>query len=735
MFNSRQVDDVTKKALKATKAAAKTGVRAGKTSLVETTMSVKEAKKDAQKKTSKNNSKKEKAQKTFNLKDFLAPDGADPTQTNHFTLIDNGIQYFTRSFYVSQLPKRGKFAEVFDQLFHFKNCNSTIYIDPVSIGDAIEKLDNDLTTIEAEILTSKDDTNRRRKMQDKYSEAEFFQRTLEGRDNKLFRVTFILTLMETSLDELDRRTSEFVYKAKDSGIELVSFYANHEMAFRLNKPFNIVGVSSFVSNFLVGVKWHQMDLYSLSTIYSHTSAEFYHENGLVIGRNILTGGYPVAYDIYDKSHSNQNIFFAGSSGYGKSSTIKKLMRLFNTMLDQRFVVLDTENIKGRGEFSDIIDELGGYRFEFAPNSTNILNPFEINAEEVYSVESGTYERTLKLSEKIPYTTSIILSLIANHAETIHSNAMVRIVKDIVTSQFRRIGLYEGDASSLYTQETVVEDGKVITHTRKKALPTLTDFFVQAVLEKLANEEPTKRTEYLNLIDGLSNFVRDIRICENGCGKVYTSTEFDQTKGQCECGGKISMIQGSFAFFDGQTSTDVDLTLENYPAISVDVSSVPKDYRPKAMMIGLNYIMESIIKRNSENPQKALKIALINDEQHKTFNQPENRNMIVEAARIFRKRNAGIWSVTQSINDYTLYEECKSIVTQSDTAFIFRHKRADYDALKTLLDNVNESDINFIMNASKGDVFIRDVGGNARVKIDLLPMEMSFSNSNLELEKR
>lgn len=735
MFNTKKLEDVSKKTLKATKSAAKTGARVGKASIVDATMSIKDAKKDAIKKGNQISSKKDKALKIFDLKSFLAPDGADPEQTNHFTIVDNGIEFYTRSFYVSNLPKRGKFAEVFDQLFQFKNCNSTVYIDPVTISDAIEKLDNDLTTIEAEIMTAKDDTNRRRKMQGKYSEAEFFQRTLEGRDNKLFRVAFIFTLMERSVDELDRRTSEFVYKGKDSGIELVSFYANHEKAFKLNKPFNIVGVSSLVDNFLVGLKWHQMDLYSLSTIYAHTSTEFYHENGLVIGRNILTGGYPVAYDIHDKSHSNQNIFVAGTSGYGKSSTVKKLIRLFNTMCDQRFVVLDTEVIKGRGEFSDIVDELGGYRFDFQPNSTNVLNPFEINVEEVYSVESGNYEKTLKLAEKIPYTTSIILSLISNHEETIHSNTMVRCVKDIVSELFRNIGLVEGDASSLYFTDSSVEDGKIITTNKKKALPTITEFFIKAVIEKLNNHEPTKRLEYLNLIDGLSNFVRDLRICEHGCGKVFTSEEFEAKEGLCDCKHKISIIQGSFSSFDGQTSSDVDLTLENFPIISVDVSNVPKDYLPKAMMVGLNFIMESIIKRNSENPQKAMKVALINDEQHKTFRQAVNRAMITEAVRIVRKRNAGLWSITQSVNDYTLYEECKAIVTQSDTAFIFRHKRADYDALKMLLDNVNESDLNFIMNASKGEVFIRDVAGNARCKIDLLPIEMRYSNSNLELEKR
>ena len=119
----------------------------------------------------------------------------------------------------------------------------------------------------------KRDTNRRRKLGNKYSEAEFFQTMLEGRDNKLFEVAFLFTLMESSVEELDRRTSEFVYKAKDSGIEIISFYANQEMAFKLNKPFNIKTVSDFTSNLLIGVKWHPMDLYSLSTIFAHTSSE------------------------------------------------------------------------------------------------------------------------------------------------------------------------------------------------------------------------------------------------------------------------------------------------------------------------------------------------------------------------------------------------------------------------------------------------------------------------------
>ena len=153
-----------------------------------------------------------------------------------------------------------------------------------------------------------------------------------------------------------------------------------------------------------------------------------------------------------------------------------------------------------------------------------------------------------------------------------------------------------------------------------------------------------------------------------------------------------------------------------------------------MMIGINFILETLIKKNSENPQKAKRITFVNDEQHKAFRRQENRDNIIEAVRIVRKRNAGLWSITQSINDYTLYDEAKVIVTQSDAAFVLKHKNADFDSLKKLLDNVNESDINFVINANQGELLLIDPSGKARVKVDLLPIEMNFSNTNLDLEK-
>ncbi len=671
------------------------------------------------------------------LKGLLAPDGANAMNTNHFELNDNGVTYYSRSFYISQMPKRGKFVETFEGLFKFRNCNTTTYIDPVNTAESIKKIDDNLTTIEAELLDAQDksDTNRIRKLRGKYSEAEFFQRSLEGRENKAFNVAFIFTLSETDLEELDRRTSEFVFKARNSGIELVSFYANQEMAFKLNKPFNIKQVAGFTTNLLAGMKWHPMDLYSLSTIFAHTSTEFYHENGLVIGRNILTGGHPVAYDTHDKSHRNQNLFIAGASGSGKSATIKKLIRLFSTIWDMKFVILDVDNIKGSGEFNDIVRELGGYTFKLQPGSDNVLNPFEISDEEVYNEETGSYKNTLKLVEKLPYTTNIILSLASGSKGKDDVNIVERITNDIIMTLYREIGLKEGEPDSLYTSEVAVVGGKPIQVKTKKVLPTLSDFLTKAIHKKLKNEEALYHKEYISLIAGLSKYVRELHVCEFGCGTVHTREEVEEHKGICKnCDKEISSIVGAFSFFDGQTSSDEELNFDNYPVISIDVSGVPAEYLSKAMLIGLNFIMETIIKKNSENVETAKKVAFVNDEQHKTFHLPENRAIISTSARILRKRNAGLWSITQSINDYTLYDDTKTIVTQSDSAFIFKHKNADRESLKLLLDDVNNSDLDFICSAKIGEVFLSDAAGKARVKIDLLPIEMEFANTNLELEK-
>ncbi len=696
---------------------------------------IKEVTDHSKKKKSKSPDKKNRS--LFDMKSFLAPDGANPTNTNHFELNDNGVQYFCRSFYISELPVSGNFAQTFDAVFGYKDLDSTIYVEPIRINDAISSLDNDLSTIEAEQISAnkESDTNRYRKLNHKYNEAQSFQSTLETRQNKMFNVAFVFTIKVTNLEQLDRSTADLVYKAKDSGIELVSFYGNQIAGFKLNKPFNNPKIDSKMKNMLIGVKWHSMDLYSLSTIYAHTSSEFYHENGLIIGRNILTGGHPVSFDIHDESHKNQNIFFAGASGAGKSSTVKKLIRLYSTIKDQKFAVLDVENIKGRGEYSDIVDAMGGYRFELKANSSNVINPFEISDEDQYDFATGDTNKTLKLVEKIPYTSNIILSLISVSDNQKHSNVMVRIVNDIVFDLYRGIGLVEGDAESLYTISNVNVEGKIVNQKVKKNLPTLSSFFKEAVCRKLDNKEPLYHKEYIDLIAGLSNYIREVHVCEHGCGTSYSIDEVNESNARCpNCNGKISSVVGPFNFFDGETTCDEELNFDNYPIISIDVSSVPKEYLDKAMVIGMNYINESLIKRNSEDPMKAKNITVINDEQHKSFVQKENRDMIIYSSRVYRKRNAGIWSLTQSVNDYTLYDEAKTIVTQSDVAFILKHKNADRESLSVLLDDVNASDLNFITSANRGDIFLSAPIGKARVKIDLLDIEMKFANTDLNKER-
>lgn len=118
-----------------------------------------------------------------------------------------------------------------------------------------------------------------------------------------------------------------------------------------------------------------------------------------------------------------------------------------------------------------------------------------------------------------------------------------------------------------------------------------------------------------------------------------------------------------------------------PAINIDVSQLPENDRPLGLVIASNYLNENIIKKNSANPKKLRKRAILLDEAHRTFPYPELRRFWSDLYRSARKRYIAPICCTQSLEDFRLYDETKEIVKQSPMIFLLRQDAVDKDYIR------------------------------------------------------
>lgn len=222
---------------------------------------------------------------------------------------------------------------------------------------------------------------------------------------------------------------------------------------------------------------------------------------------------------------------------------------------------------------------------------------------------------------------------------------------------------------------------------KKPLPTITELYIEVLKRQKRNTYEHHTRGYALILDGLKKYVRELYYVPD-IVKILTGEEYNQlpmdNEGhryyEMEDGKQrdVIAIRGTRPFYDGQSTIKVDL---DTPAINIDVSQLPENDRPLGLVIASNYLNENIIKKNSANPKKLRKRAILLDEAHRTFPYPELRRFWSDLYRSARKRYIAPICCTQSLEDFRLYDETKEIVKQSPMIFLLRQDAVDKDYIR------------------------------------------------------
>lgn len=659
----------------------------------------------------------QKEKKAEIIREIIAPDGVNCGPNNELVINDGGRDIHMRTFTISSIPRRARFAQTFAGLLNFPNCTSTVFVEPISDEQMTHRMDRHITILASEYGAAAGDPNRRRKLEAQYQDANRFAAQIEGGENKFFRVGFLFTLRADSVKELNKASDQFRSIALGKGLDITSCFAVQPEAFIQNGPFNheVSISSSFIRD--EAIKWYQMDKYSVSAIFNYTQTSFSHKDGVVLGRDMSTHS-PVMFDIYDPSHDGFTLVIAGKTGSGKSATIK-MMASRQVLQGYHFVAVDSQARKGmsEGEYAGLAEICDGINFQISTNSKEVMNIFEVG-ETVRTVKSGSNEvhevRTLELSDKITMVANIVGTMIRGQQESQTSMQLStylnRIIVDNITQMYKSFGIIDGDpdslyaeAGSVYAQKEIVTDGRPL-----KKLPTITDFYKQLLISNRDNKDETLREAYNIILMALVDYVRELYYSKKTC-KFFTREQYLRMQYSEAQQGRVYLnerkqeevvveVKGIKKYFDGQSTIHIskDCTFTN-----IDISQLPDTEKNLARQVAIDFVNENFIKKNSENLHSADKLVCIFDEAHEMFNHTYSRKTLDGVSRTARKRNVSLWLSSQTIKEYDNYPETQAILKQAAVKFVFKQDYQDMNYLRDTL-GITDAQASYIVNNLGGN---------------------------------
>ncbi len=237
--------------------------------------------------------------------------------------------------------------------------DATIYFHPVDTGTVMRKLNRKVTSVEAQ-LSEREDKGLIRDpiLETALKDLEALRDSLQQATQKLFRVGVYITLIEDSVEQLNKAENEI------KGIL--------DARMVLTKPANFQQEVGFMSS--LPLEQDRLDIHAnlntspASTLFPFVSADLTSNKGILYGINRHNNSL-ILFDRFSLENANMVVF--AKAGSGKSYTAK-LEILRSMMVGTDVIVIDPEN-----EYQYLAETVGGAFFNISLNSPNHINPFDL----------------------------------------------------------------------------------------------------------------------------------------------------------------------------------------------------------------------------------------------------------------------------------------------------------------------------------------------------------------------
>ena len=610
------------------------------------------------------------------IKEIIAPAGIDASKLDHMEIVSNVTRY-ARSFFVSGLPRSCTFPELFRSLYMFGDINTSIYIYPVSEASSQNDLNKTIGELETERLMASDkgNINRESDVSQKRYETEILRDQIAAGFNKLYEATIVSTLFAYSMQDLERLTKLLSNEMSKSLVSIKSAWAMQEDAFKTCLPLMENTVQ----------KKQIFDRPSMGTVFPFLTSEVGHPTGVPLGINKQTGE-PILFDNFHPSLTNYNMVIFAKSGAGKSVTMKTLISRSSVLMGIESLALDAE-----GEYYAVAEALGGINVIVSPNSSTIINVFDIEVERAKDAITGREREVLNIENKVEDVTQALMTMAKGSTKTEQVNELTKqIISESVAAEYAALGI-TSDPMSLY------ENGRNVGSfgRKKKLMPTIGSWYKR--LEHMAQENDNEdyRFHYSYLLKVMKQYIRE--------------------------------FGGQMAYFDGQSTFEL---LDGAPFINIDISQLEERFaRPLAQQILLSWIWEKFVKKNSEDRKKARQKRVIVDEAWMLLPFPEAVDFLNKMARRARKRNVSLAIISQRFQDFYEKPEAQAVLTSSDTKLFLAQDKSEIALLQEVF-KLSSGEASFLVTCTRGEGLLKVGSETAILQITPTQKEFKFVETNL-----
>ena len=600
---------------------------------------------------------------------------ADGSRTEEQLIAPSSIQYtsehelkvennFARSFVINGYPSRVQIGWMRDFYGYDGDMDVSVFVVPSNERTALDELTEKITQYEAQLATEqeKGSIKNTTALQSKL-EALYQQRSkLEQNYESMFHVSTFCTIYNHELRELNKEAQKFQSRIAGKKMSVMPLALRQDDGFKTCSPYNLPTIHDFYRNVNTG---------ALSTMFPFYNSDVNHPGGVFIGRNRLLRT-PVYINFFNKSYlGNANIFISGASGSGKTY-LTSLLTLRSALDGVRTVIIDPEN-----EYGPVTNAVSGITIKIAPDSGNMMNPFDID-EEIIVDEKGnpTGQRVVDIKGRVSELLNLFSVMYSGSVggETL-SGPLQADISEVLMQLYADFG-FTSDPDSLYDTTPILdkETGQYMHDKRLRKMPTMTDFknalhlYMESKRETLVNMEEIMRFEKL-------------------------LTLFTKGKG------------GIFDLFDCETNFG-GLNINDTPVIRFDIQGIEDEtLRPIGMHIVLTWIWNKFIKKNV-----TVKKRVVADEAwmmlQQTFAGSSYTARFLETcARRIRKYNGSLCCASQNFREFVARQEGLAVLSNSAVKMFLKQEAEDVQAVGDRF-ILSDGEKEFLLSAGRGDTLIK-----------------------------
>lgn len=384
--------------------------------------------------------KREFADNIPNIHNIYLPSGIG-SEYDYLRLGSDFVRFYTFDVYPRQIH-----AGWLDDITNLGNVVISSHIEPVANEEVANMIYSQEVKAESQLTLDyqKGVTNRLAILEQQVADYKALRELVQLGQDRIYYCTIHVAVYATTYEELLEKCEQLSSVLAVRGIKARIAFMQQDKALKSTLPFNHNQINDYTRNLTSGAAACLMPL---------TVSATGHSTGIPIGRNIFSGSLTF-FDRFagEAIIPNQHLFIFGTSGSGKSTTLRTIT-LLESYKGIKALFIDPE-----GENVRLTLKVGGQIITIRPGLFSGINPFDVEPE---FTESG--ERMVNIYDKIEDIQSLIASVYFyynNENIDVHN---ATILEEAIFELYAERGINE-DPNSLY-------DGNI-----KKLLPTITDLY-------------------------------------------------------------------------------------------------------------------------------------------------------------------------------------------------------------------------------------------------------------------